>query len=69
AAIYPWQSPGGWHLLGRTPVRLFDLGDAARPALLAPGDTVRFTPVDRNEFLRLAAGVKAGKIGRKEWRA
>jgi len=68
AAIYPWTSPGGWHLLGRTPVRLFDLGDAARPALFAPGDTVRFTPVDRNEFLRLAAGVKAGKIGRKEWR-
>jgi KipI family sensor histidine kinase inhibitor len=69
AAIYPWQSPGGWHLLGRTPVRLFDLGDAARPALLAPGDTVRFAPVGRDEFARLAAGVAAGSIGRREWQA
>jgi KipI family sensor histidine kinase inhibitor len=69
AAIYPWQSPGGWHLLGRTPVRLFDLGDAARPALLAPGDTVRFAPVGRDEFARLAAGVAAGTIERREWQA
>ena len=69
AAIYPWASPGGWHLLGRTPARLFDLGDAARPALLAPGDTLRFTPVGRDEFLRLAAGVEAESIGRKEWLA
>jgi inhibitor of KinA len=67
AAVYPWASPGGWHLLGRTPVRLFDLGDAARPALLAPGDSVRFTPVSRDEFQRLAADVEAGRIGRKDW--
>jgi inhibitor of KinA len=67
AAIYPWQSPGGWHLLGRTPLRLFDLADAARPALLAPGDAVRFTPIDRNEFDRLAAAVAAGGIESAEW--
>jgi len=67
AAVYPWQSPGGWHLLGRTPVRLFDIGDAARPALLAPGDTVRFAPVSRDEFLRLEADVEAGKNGRRDW--
>lgn len=42
AAVYPWQSPGGWHLLGRTTVPLFDATNAERPALLAPGDTVRF---------------------------
>lgn len=42
AAVYPWISPGGWHLLGRTPVRMFDASNTARPALLAPGDTVRF---------------------------
>ena len=69
AAIYPWQSPGGWHLLGRTPVRLFDVGDAARPALLAPGDSVRFSPVGRNEFERLAAAVAAREIDPMEWRA
>jgi len=68
AAIYPWQSPGGWHLLGRTPVRLFDLGDTARPALLAPGDSVRFMPVNRGEFERLAAAVAAREIDVAEWK-
>lgn len=69
AAIYPWQSPGGWHLLGRTPVRLFDLDDAARPALLAPGDSVRFTPIVHAEFERLAAAVAAREIEPAAWQA
>jgi KipI family sensor histidine kinase inhibitor len=69
AAIYPWQSPGGWHLLGRTPVRLFDLTDPVRPALLAPGDSVRLKPVDGNEFQRLAAAVAAREIDPAAWRA
>jgi KipI family sensor histidine kinase inhibitor len=43
--IYPQETAGGWHLLGRTPVRLFD--PAADPAcLLQPGDRVRFVPLD-----------------------
>ena len=48
-AIYPYESPGGWHLIGATPIRFFD---AARtpPALLAPGDAVRFEPVDPAAF-------------------
>ena len=69
AAVYPWASPGGWHLLGRTPARLFDLADATRPALLAPGDTLRFAPIGRDEFERLAADVAAGTTGRKDWQA
>jgi KipI family sensor histidine kinase inhibitor len=42
--IYPRESPGGWQIIGRTPMAIFD---AARtpPALLAPGDEVRFIPV------------------------
>lgn len=46
AAVYPWQSPGGWHLLGRTTLTLFDATNSARPALLAPGDTVRFRRIE-----------------------
>jgi inhibitor of KinA len=38
--IYPWVSPGGWHILGRTAMRLFDPA-ADPPALLQPGDRVR----------------------------
>ncbi len=39
--IYPWSSPGGWHLIGRTGFKLFDLGNEA-PAALLPGTRVRF---------------------------
>jgi KipI family sensor histidine kinase inhibitor len=42
-AVYPQASPGGWRLLGRTDACLFD-PTSARPALLRPGDRVRFTP-------------------------
>jgi antagonist of KipI len=43
--IYPRESPGGWQIIGRTPLELFDAGRIP-PALLAPGDTVRFVPVE-----------------------
>lgn len=43
--VYPVESPGGWRLIGRTSLRLFDPA-AARPFLLSPGDRVRFVPVD-----------------------
>ena len=42
SAVYPEQMPGGWHLLGRTQLRLFDASVDRTPALLAPGDHVRF---------------------------
>jgi inhibitor of KinA len=48
-AVYPLESPGGWHLLGRCPVPLFD-HRRAEPALLAPGDRVRFEAVDEDAF-------------------
>jgi len=47
--IYPLESPGGWRLIGRTPLRLFDPGREP-PTLLRPGDTVRFVPIDESEF-------------------
>ncbi len=43
AAVYPTASPGGWHLLGRTDLTLFDV-DRDPPALLGPGTVVRFVP-------------------------
>lgn len=42
-AVYPSATPGGWHLIGRTRARLWDVGREP-PALLAPGDKVRFVP-------------------------
>lgn len=61
-AIYPLESPGGWHLIGTTPIRLFD-AHASPPALFAPGDAVEFEPIDADGFARLAAAVE-----RREYR-
>lgn len=44
SGIYPTQLPGGWHLIGRTPLQLFD-PHAESPALLRAGDGVRFVPL------------------------
>ncbi len=65
-AIYPGESPGGWHLLGRCPVPLFDAARAA-PSLLAAGDRVRFEPVTMAEYERLAAALAAGEIDPQRW--
>jgi KipI family sensor histidine kinase inhibitor len=51
-AAYPWTSPGGWNLVGRTAAKLFDPADEERPALLAPGDRVRWKAISRAEFDR-----------------
>jgi len=49
--IYPLTSPGGWQLIGRTPLRLFDPQNNP-PALLPAGTKVRFRPISREEFDR-----------------
>jgi len=59
-AVYPSESPGGWHLIGATPARLFDPA-WEQPSLLAPGDAVRFNPVRIDEFALLAADAAAGR--------
>jgi inhibitor of KinA len=53
SGIYPLEAPGGWNLIGRTPLRLFDpMGDP--PCLLAPGDEVRFVAISPQQFQALA---------------
>lgn len=52
-AAYPFASPGGWRLIGRTPAPLFDPGNPTRPALLAPGDSVRWREIDHAAYQRL----------------
>ena len=54
SGIYPQETAGGWHLLGRTPLRLFD-PTRARPCLLQPGDRVRFVPVPNGSAASEAA--------------
>jgi KipI family sensor histidine kinase inhibitor len=49
--IYPSDTPGGWHLIGRTRVKPYDTS-RAEPSLFKPGDRVRFHRIDRAEFER-----------------
>jgi inhibitor of KinA len=49
--VYPMVSPGGWNLIGRTPLAIFDIA-RPQPALLTTGDRVRFRPIARDEFDR-----------------
>jgi inhibitor of KinA len=54
--IYSVESPGGYWILGRTPLRLYD-PEAAEPTLLRAGDRVRMRPIDRAEYDAIAARV------------
>jgi len=49
--VYPLESPGGWNLIGRTPLRIFDI-DRDEPILLVTGDRARFVPITQREFER-----------------
>jgi inhibitor of KinA len=50
--VYPVDSPGGWRIIGRTPLRMFD-PLAGRPTRLEPGDTVQFLPIDSEAFAKI----------------
>jgi KipI family sensor histidine kinase inhibitor len=47
--IYPMESPGGWRLIGKTPLKMFD-PNKEPPSLLQMGDLVQFYPISENEF-------------------
>ena len=55
--IYPSDSPGGWHCIGRTPIELFSLVDP-EPMLWKPGDQIRFVPIDASLFSDIESGSK-----------
>jgi KipI family sensor histidine kinase inhibitor len=53
--VYPSTTPGGWRLIGRTPISLFDPSENP-PARLAAGDRVRFVPIEEWRFAAMTAG-------------
>lgn len=57
--IYPVESPGGWHLIGSTPIPLFD-PDRLQPALFAPGDGVIFEPLSAADYESVSRDVATG---------
>ena len=64
--VYPWDSPGGWHLLGRCPVPMFD-ARAKTPTLLSPNDSVRFEAIDKKEFVSLQRDINSGSVNWSTW--
>lgn len=57
-AVYPMESPGGWQVIGRTPMALFRVDDIASPTVLRAGDHVRFVAIDAAEYARTKAGAR-----------
>lgn len=66
-AVYPWDSPGGWNLIGSTPVTLFDLQHAGQPAMLAAGDNVRWYEVSFDEYEALFGQCQSGALQRESF--
>lgn len=58
--IYPMDSPGGWQLMGMTPVKTYD-PEREVPILVEAGDYIRFVPVDEEEYLRIKELVERGE--------
>ena len=52
--IYPYESPGGWNIIGRTPTKLFNTRNEFSPCLLSPGDSVKFKSISKREFEKLS---------------
>ncbi|MSO54507.1 MAG: 5-oxoprolinase subunit PxpB [Rhodospirillales bacterium] len=62
--VYAHQSPGGWHLIGQTPISFFDAAKE-QPSMLSAGDTVNFDPITKHEFERLASSSNEPLSGRR----
>ncbi len=65
--VYPATSPGGWQLIGRTPVPLFDVR-MDPPVVFHPGDSLRFVPITESEYRRLESAAASGGLELEEVR-
>ena len=48
--IYSFESPGGWNIIGNTPVKIFDKNNKQKPNLISPGDSIIFNRITKSEF-------------------
>ena len=51
--IYSFESPGGWNIIGNTPLDIFDISNKNTPNLISPGDSVKFKRITREQYDRL----------------
>ncbi|KPB04534.1 5-oxoprolinase subunit PxpB [Bacillus sp. CHD6a] len=64
--VYPIETPGGWQIIGRTPVKLYD-SERHEPILLSAGAYIRFAPVDRKEYEEIEEAVSRGEYKVKSY--
>ena len=57
--IYPQTSPGGWHIIGKTPITLFEVNNEI-PCFINPADEVKFIPILKEEFYKTEEACKRG---------
>ena len=50
ANIYTFESPGGWNIIGNTPISVFDKSNETNPNLISPGDSIFFKRIDINQY-------------------
>lgn len=58
--VYPFDSPGGWNLIGRTPIKLYDLRRGEDTILYDAGDRIIFRPITKEEYKNIEEEVKSG---------
>lgn len=66
--IYPTEAPGGWQIIGQTPLRMFD-GNRPETSLLRPGDHVKFRPIGHDEFKIIQLKIETGIFEMEETHA
>ena len=52
ANVYTFESPGGWNIIGNTPIEVFDNSKENKPNLINPGDTVIFKEITKDQYLK-----------------
>ena len=53
ANIYTFESPGGWNIIGNTPLNVFDSNNQKKPNLINPGDTITFKNISKKEYEKI----------------
>ena len=66
--IYPLETPGGWQLIGQTPLKLYD-SRSKNPILLSAGNYLRFVPISKSEYVEIENAIQLGEYTVKSTKA
>ena len=64
--LYPSDSPGGWQIIGRTPLKVFDINDDEM-SLYQAGDYIKFYSIDENTFNDIQSEIAENRFNKEKW--